>query len=85
MTLKNKGNRKAQRKRRKQRLKHRSGASEYEYRLIDGNYSCFPAAFCMAHDGFLTEGLMDTHRCRQRKCPQIRKVMDGEKKENLPS
>ena len=49
-----------------------------KYELIDGNLSFYPVAECKCHGGFLTQGLMDTHRCVQRKCTGL-KVMDFEK------
>lgn len=85
-TLKNnKGNRKAQRKRRKARLKTRPPKQEEKVLLIDGNYSYYPVAFCKFHKAFLTQGLMEVHRCPQRKCPRFRKVVQNEKVKNPPS
>lgn len=70
MTLKNngRGNRKAQNKRRKARLKNHVPKSKQKVQLIDGNWSFYPAYFCKAHNGYLTQGLVDVHRCLKRKC-----------------
>jgi len=68
MTLKNKGNRKAQRKRRKERLKQHVPRKPEPHLLIDGNYSHYPVAYCHFHKAFMTLGLVETHRCKKRKC-----------------
>lgn len=70
-----KGNIKAQRKRRRKALKERKNMkpAETEVQLIDGNYTLYPAAYCKIHDGYLTLGLMDIHRCEKRKCKGLRK------------
>jgi len=77
MTLKNrhKGNRKAQQKRRKERLKNLPPKQDEKCELIDGNYSYYPVAFCKCHNAFLTQGLIDTHRCDKRHCTGFRKVI----------
>lgn len=41
------------------------------YRCIDNNWTYHPAAYCKYHQGVLTEGLMKTHRCRERKCKRL--------------
>lgn len=73
MNLKNrsKGNRKAQRKRRKERLKNKPPKSRYKVQLIDGNFTYYPIAYCKYHQAFMTEGLMATHRCVNRKCKRL--------------
>lgn len=73
MNLKNrsKGNRKAQRKRRKERLKNKPPKSRYKVQLIDGNFTYYPVAYCKYHQAFMTEGLMTTHRCVKRKCKRL--------------
>lgn len=87
-TLKNnhgKGNIKAQRKRRKERLKNRPPKAEELFLLIDGNYSFYPVAFCKYHGAYMTQGLCDIHRCEKRKCPRFRKVNHNEEVENQSS
>lgn len=76
MTLKNKGNRKAQQKRRRERLKHLPPKQPAKVQLIDGNWTFYPDAFCKAHGAYLTQGLIDTHRCVKRQCKGFRKVID---------
>lgn len=77
MTLpikKSKGNRKAQQKRRKERLKNRPPKQKEKVLLIDGNFSFYPDGFCKYYGAFLTQGLIDTHRCLHRKCPRFKEV-----------
>lgn len=45
--------------------------SDWEYRLIDGNWTRQPVAYCKSKKGYLTEGLMKTHRCKKRKCMHL--------------
>lgn len=70
-----KGNIKAQRKRRRKALKQRKKIKPLadEVQLIDGNYTLYPVAYCKAHSGYLTQGLMDIHRCEKRICSALRK------------
>jgi hypothetical protein len=79
-TLKNrhKGDIKAQKKRRKERLKQRPKKSDVKVQLIDGNWSFYPVAFCVYHTGYLTQGLIDTHRCDKRNCMGFKQVIDDE-------
>lgn len=71
MNLKiSKGDRKGQLKRRRKRLKGQK-PTKYYYQCIDGNWTKYPVAYCLYHKGELTKGLMDTHRCKQRKCPRL--------------
>ena len=81
MTLKNrhKGNRKAQQRRRRERLKNLPPKQGMKHELIDGNYSFYPVAYCKCHSAFLTQGLIDTHRCEKRRCSGFRKGIDHEK------
>ena len=78
---KGKGNVKAQRKRRKQRLKRLPPRWNNEVLLIDGNFSFYPVAYCLYHKAFMTHGLVDTHRCEQRNCPRLRKVTKHDEEE----
>lgn len=74
-TNKGKGNRKRQLKRRRERLKNLPPRKDEVYELIDGNFTHYPVAECRCHGGWLTEGLIETHRCRQRQCSGF-KVME---------
>lgn len=81
MTLKNKkgkGNRKAQQQRRRERLKYLPKRQDEKHELIDGNWSHYPVAYCACHSAFLTQGLIDTHRCVQRHCSGFKEVFDHE-------
>jgi hypothetical protein len=78
-TLKNKkGNIKAQRKRRRERRKNLPPKQKEACELIDGNWSHYPVAECLYHKGFLTNGLVDTHRCEKRHCKWFKKVIEHE-------
>lgn len=63
-----KGNKKAQNKRKRERRKHLPPKQQEKVVLIDGNLSYYPIAYCAIHGAYLTEGLVDTHRCVKRKC-----------------
>jgi hypothetical protein len=75
---KGKGNRKAQLKRKRERRKHLPPRQEELYELIDGNKSHYPVAYCASHSGYLTQGLVDTHRCDKRQCQGFKQVIDYE-------
>jgi len=62
------GNKEAQKKRRRERMKHLPKKQPERVLLIDGNYSYYPIAYCSRYGAFLTEGLANTHRCVKRKC-----------------
>lgn len=70
-----KGNIKEQRKRRKKALKERKNMNptKEKVRLIDGNYTHYPVAYCKIHGAYLTHGLLNIHRCEKRKCKGLRK------------
>lgn len=72
-----KGNRKAQKKRRHERLKNRPERLEEEYLLLDGNYSHYPVAYCRRKKAYLTQGLTDTHRCFERECMHLERLNEG--------
>lgn len=62
------GNVKAQKERRRARLKNRPHKQAEKVQLYDGNMSYYPAAYCKIHGAYLTQGLIDTHRCAHRQC-----------------
>ena len=68
------GNVKAQRKRRKKMIRQVARLPD-EYLLIDGNWSHYPVAYCKRKDAYITQGLINTHRCDKRKCEQLEKVV----------
>lgn len=82
MTLKNKhhgkGNVREQKRRRRKRLKERPPKLKEKVQLIDGNWTLYPVAYCKSHGGYLTQGLIETHRCVKRKCSGLGKVIDYE-------
>ena len=62
------GNRIAQKKRKRERKKHLPPKQPEKVLLIDGNQSFYPVAYCAVHGAYLTEGLADTPRCVKRNC-----------------
>ena len=68
------GNVKAQRKRRKEMKKNVPRAPD-EYLLIDGNWSHYPYGYCRRKGAYLTQGLVNTHRCDKRKCEMLERVV----------
>ena len=61
----------AQQKRREERLKHRPPPYKEKVELIDGNFSRYPEGYCDYYGGYMTRGLMDTHRCDRRDCKRL--------------
>lgn len=45
---------------------------DWEYKLIDGNWTRNPCAYCNYRHAYLTKGLMNTHQCIERQCKSIR-------------
>lgn len=77
MTLKHspgKGNKKEQQKRRRQRWQNRPEKQKEQVELIDGNWSFYPIGECTRYNGYLTQGLCDTHHCLERDCPRFKKI-----------
>ena len=54
---------------------------DYEYRLIDGNWTYHPTAYCTYYKGFLTQKLSKTHRCKERMCKRYIGNIDFDKLE----
>ena len=52
-------------------MKHRPPPHKEKVELIDGNFSRYPEAFCNYYGGYLTRGIMDTHRCDKRDCKRL--------------
>lgn len=65
------GNRKEQAKRRRQRKKDLPVKQSQKYQLIDGNFTYYPAAYCKYHKGWLSVGLIQTHKCQKKGCPMM--------------
>ena len=65
------GNRVKQKQKRKARLSKLDKA-QFDHavsrQLIDGNFSVYAMAYCPYYKGYLTQGLIDTHRCIKRGC-----------------
>ena len=70
-----KGNRKRQRKRRNARKKNLPPKQEKKVLVIDGNLSYYPVAYCYYHDAYVTQGQLDTHRCKQRHCKRLEMIV----------
>ena len=41
--------------------------------LIDGNYSRYIVGYCKRKGGYLTQGLVNVHKCDKRHCEQYEK------------
>lgn len=80
MPLKNRGrgNRQAQNKRRRERLKNHPPRQKQKVMLYDGNMSYYPAAYCKIHKAYLTQGLVDTHKCHLRECAGLEWLVSDE-------
>lgn len=68
------GNVAAQKRRRKARMRQNPKRSEHAVMLIDGNMSFYPAAWCAYRKAFLTQGLIETHKCRKIACGALKEV-----------
>lgn len=42
-----------------------------KYQLIDGNFTYYPAAYCKYYKGWLSVGLIQTHKCQKKGCPMM--------------
>lgn len=67
-----KGNRRNQKKRRRKNNKDVE-KQQYEYKLIDNNYSCQPYGYCNYHKGYLTKNQCLLHNCENKKCNNFEK------------
>ena len=75
-----KGNTKAQRKRRK--INNRGiPKQDKDYRLVDGNYSNQPYAYCCYHKGYMTKNQTTLHKCNKKNCEQL-KTLEWAKERN---
>lgn len=54
----------------------------YKVQLYDGNWSYYPNAYCRTHGAYLTQGLIDTHKCQQRECQGLEWLNEKVKDEN---
>ena len=70
---KNRGNRREQQRRRRQNNKSIK-KQEYEYQLIDGNFSSLVCAYCVYYKGYLTNNQLIRHTCKQRECVQLKSL-----------
>jgi len=77
-----KGNKKAQNKRRKERSKNLPPKQAEKVELIDGNFSYYPVGYCWSHGAYLTQGLVNTHRCDKRKCKGFEKVVNADESDS---
>ena len=67
------GNRKAQKYRRK---KNNAGVKkqEEEFLLIDGNFSNKPYSYCCHYKGYLTKNLAIRHKCENNHCEKFKSL-----------
>lgn len=49
---------------------------EYEYEMIDGNWTSKPIGYCLNHKGYLTKNMIRTHKCKKKQCTSFRTVQD---------
>lgn len=49
---------------------------EYEYEMIDGNWTTKPIGYCLNHKGYLTENMARIHRCKKKQCASFRSMQD---------
>ena len=78
MEMRGRGKVSDQRKRRRQRLRVRPKRQDKEVQLYDGNWSYYPSAYCGIHGAYLSQGLIDTHRCKQRNCSGLKWLGDDD-------
>lgn len=79
-----KGNVERQRQKRRQRRKNLPARQSQAHQLIDNNWTHYPCAYCERHGGWLTQGLIETHRCEQRHCKCLNKTYLNERGTNTP-
>lgn len=65
-----KGNRRAQQKRRRNNNKGVT-VLDKEYKLIDGNYSNRPYAYCKHYKAYLTKNMVYLHSCEKKNCKKL--------------
>lgn len=49
---------------------------DWEYRLIDNNWTRHPVAYCRWYKAYLTEGLIRTHKCRKKQCKRLQEDIE---------
>lgn len=72
---KGKGDRSAQKRRRRNNNKH----VEYQdnlYLMIDGNFTHVPVAYCSHYKGYVTQNMLMRHECDKRNCPRLKMLKD---------
>ena len=47
---------------------------EWEYRLIDGNWTYKASGYCTYYRAYLTDALMRTHGCLKKNCYRLRTI-----------
>jgi hypothetical protein len=71
MSNQGRGDRKAQKKRR--RMNNAGIARQKEpVLMIDGNLTHYPVGFCQYYKGYLTNNMAERHKCLYRECPRFR-------------
>ena len=56
------------------RRKHNNATTpvqDYEYEMIDGNWTARPYGYCFIHRGYLTRNMAIRHKCEKKKCTQF--------------
>ncbi len=65
------GDRHAQQRRRRKNNKD-VPVQDKEYKLIDGNYSPQPYAYCCHYKAYMTRNQTKLHECKKRQCEQLK-------------
>lgn len=79
-TKRGRGDLKNQRRRRRQRMKNLPDKWFRAVELIDGNLSHYPIGYCNYHGAYVTEGIAQTHRCKEKECVRFEEVIEDETK-----
>lgn len=54
---------------RRKRNNYSTPVQDYEFEMIDGNWTAKPHGYCHKYHGFLTRNMAIRHRCEKKQCP----------------
>lgn len=63
------GSKKTRQNKRWKRNNASTPVQNYEYEMIDGNWTARPHGYCHKYHGFLTRNMAIRHRCEKKHCP----------------
>lgn len=72
-----KGDRPAQKKRRRQNNKNTERRND-TYQMIDGNFTHYPVAYCFHYNGYMTNNMVQRHGCPTRNCCRYKTMQEIE-------